>query len=520
MKILIVEDDVNYRYAIKAMLKECGNQIDTCQEAISGRQALDFIQKQQPDILLTDISMPEMNGIELIKTVTSTYPYIYILVLSAYDDFSFVKDALTLGAKDYILKYEMDEEMMRCKIQEAFNYIEKEKIKKKNFEFVSNYKDHFFYDYFSKVVSGKIDYSEKAEECIRTMFPGLDLEKIVLCGLRIFHHNKYHNCCEKFTEILNTVLNGNKRILHMNLEDHTYLLLGNFPNTSSAVDRREGLKLLVKKIQRAAEKENISVAIAISEFFSDPALLSVHFRKIQNLLQQSFFHSSSCILEKENKLEEKVVVKLKELYKRAVVSIQNMDDNEVYFNIDSIFQLYTEYKPNIKYVIKMYSNFIADYLSILHKYNLTIEDVYSSDFFPAQVNEFAENINELKAGFILLYDTLKVKTKDTHKIYRKEIREIIEYIEQYYYREITLEEIAYHFGYSPNYLCTMFKNETGERLFRCINKIRIQKAMKLIETTNMKVYEIADKTGFKNSSYFSQTFKAITGKSILEYKKT
>ena len=153
MKILIVEDDVNYRYAIKTMLSNCNIEFESCREAINGRHALELIREQTPDVIMTDISMPEMNGIELIKSVQTVYPDIYTIVLSAYDDFKFVKDALTLGARDYILKYEINEETFKNIIEDIAIKCKVEKEQKKNLEFLYNNKDEFFNEYFKKLLT-------------------------------------------------------------------------------------------------------------------------------------------------------------------------------------------------------------------------------------------------------------------------------------------------------------------------------------------------------------------------------
>jgi len=110
LKIMIVEDDVMFRYAFREMLNNLTSGMRVEDEAINGKEALSILSQRQPDIIITDISMPEMNGIDLIRNVSEQYPAIKIIVLSSHDDFKFVKDALMLGAQDYLLKHDLDEE--------------------------------------------------------------------------------------------------------------------------------------------------------------------------------------------------------------------------------------------------------------------------------------------------------------------------------------------------------------------------------------------------------------------------
>ncbi|MGO4276947.1 response regulator, partial [Paenibacillus sp. TAF58] len=108
LNAMIVEDNAIYRYAIKTIIRweDYGFQI-VC-EALNGVHALDLLQHQQVDLIVTDISMPEMNGIDLIQQVKQKDESIKIVALSSFDDFRFVKEALKLGAEDYLLKHDLE----------------------------------------------------------------------------------------------------------------------------------------------------------------------------------------------------------------------------------------------------------------------------------------------------------------------------------------------------------------------------------------------------------------------------
>lgn len=110
IKVLIVEDDRNYRYAVRSLVDWEGLGFQIVGEAVHGKQALQFLERHEVDLILSDMSMPLMNGVELIQEAKKRYPFIEIIALSAYDDFCFVKDSLKYGARDYILKQEMKKE--------------------------------------------------------------------------------------------------------------------------------------------------------------------------------------------------------------------------------------------------------------------------------------------------------------------------------------------------------------------------------------------------------------------------
>ncbi|MFD0673202.1 response regulator [Cohnella sp. GCM10027633] len=107
-QVMIVEDDFMYRYAIRSSMEWEKEGFRICAEAINGKHALSLLRECRPDIVITDINMPEMNGIDLIAELQAHHPLIQIVVLSSYDDFPFVKQALKSGAKDYLLKHELE----------------------------------------------------------------------------------------------------------------------------------------------------------------------------------------------------------------------------------------------------------------------------------------------------------------------------------------------------------------------------------------------------------------------------
>jgi|HigsolmetaAR203D_1030402.scaffolds.fasta_scaffold01514_12 two-component system response regulator YesN len=105
---MIVEDDVMYRYALRTSVEWEKEGFRLCGEAINGKHALDRLHECHPDLIITDINMPEMNGLDLIAALRQLNPDLYIVVLSSYDDFPFVRQALKSGAKDYFLKHETE----------------------------------------------------------------------------------------------------------------------------------------------------------------------------------------------------------------------------------------------------------------------------------------------------------------------------------------------------------------------------------------------------------------------------
>ena len=134
MKVLIVDDDAFARNELKNMIDWEENGFTLCGEASNGYIAIDLLEKTCPDVLITDISMPAMDGIELIEYVKSSFPNTLVIALSGYDDFDYVRQSMVKGAKDYILKHRLNKNvLLTCSINSVMIFWNRERlIRKRN----------------------------------------------------------------------------------------------------------------------------------------------------------------------------------------------------------------------------------------------------------------------------------------------------------------------------------------------------------------------------------------------------
>ena len=147
-----------------------------------------------------------------------------------------------------------------------------------------------------------------------------------------------------------------------------------------------------------------------------------------------------------------------------------------------------------------------------------IYDIIGKDKNIVDMVKEKKRIAEKKEFFLEIVEKIFEKSNAYQRVANPEIRKIIEYIEKNYMHPLSLTAIAEKYNYSPNYLCNLFRQETGEKLNKFIKYVRIEKAKCLLNETGLKTYEIAEKTGFKNVSYFCTVFKEITGISAKNYK--
>lgn len=180
---MIVEDDAMYRYAVRSIIDWEAHGYRIVGEAINGEQAVSLIQEKKPNIVLTDIRMPKMNGIELIQYLRREYPEIKIVVLSAYDDFEFVKEALKLGAEDYLLKYDLGRDAVLTLMSQISDKISRESNDSAKMKLLRQNMNRLTDDFIKKILTGGFASPQKMREAAQPLELGLSSANIHLTVL-------------------------------------------------------------------------------------------------------------------------------------------------------------------------------------------------------------------------------------------------------------------------------------------------------------------------------------------------
>lgn len=405
MRILVVDDDKIIRMGLGKKIKRLFNEHDVIDNFQNGNDALDYLKKNEVELVITDIKMPVMSGIELIKEAEKTLEKTPLfIVLSGYDDFSYVRDSMKHGAVNYLLKPVVEDELKKA-LTEA--EIEIELCRKKE-----------------KIINRSIDILRK------------DFFRYLLFSNRVLNSKD-----EK--KLRNTNLNENyiyKMIVISKLSENITKEINDF--ISAIVLKFEGVKYTYY-------------------FFEEEAYLIFYYEDhgcMGDILELDISCESDVFIKKN--LNIYIFEGIKDVWKlrENAAFVQKFKDTE---------------KTNIKG--EKYFFRAGKDLSIM----------------------FAE------------------KEKDASKT---SIKLAKEYIINNYYKNISLKTVADEIFLSQNYLSELFKKETGEGFYEFLSNYRIKKAKEILITTNLKVYEIAERVGYSDSITFGRAFKKKTGKTPNHYR--
>lgn len=486
-KVLIVDDDRNYRYALRETVEWGPNGFELAAEAVHGLQALEIIEKQDIQIVLTDMEMPLMNGVQLTREIRERYPEIIVVALSAFDDYSFVRESLKLGASDYILKQDFDPNAVITLLKglvTSHPRTGREEVERE-----------YSREELRRYLKEETD-SLKDENLYKKLLTGNRLSVCVAVG----SENKA-KALEKesgptdSTQLLCSIKEGEGR----------WIFILRMRRTSSGAERSAEWNLVAQRAWNYfAPGAAIGLPDEIGTMESLPKLLKAAEAAVDYRLYQPgrrIYHYDDYRME-ENRREKDYVF-------HPETPIGDLGRCLRRFETEAIKR-----KPS-------YESVDRTLLHILRTYCVQIgaplgESEYIGCF------ERIEAADTLEAKTALVLAEAEANRQSRAHQYQgshPEIRAAVEYMETNYKKDLSLPEIAAFTGLSDNYLSNLFKKETGEGITSYLNRIRIRHAEELLRDPGIRVYEVAEAVGYKNASYFTTIFKKVTGQSVSEYRR-
>ena len=499
MNILIADDEKIEREGIRYLLSlEKGER--RIFEAANGKQAMQILRTENIDMILTDIKMPVMDGLELARRAKELFPEIRIVIFSGYNDFTFAQEAIRYGVTDYILKpvdpdnfheiIEKAEKNMRERQAE-----ENREIRRQNF-----LQQYFLQNY---LYSGKKEILEKAGE-----FVDLDKWNGWHCAILIETDTAFFDTAEEnFPGELQKELR--RVFFYLNLNERQSLLL--FQDVYCDY-------LLVANHLYTFLKRNYMVRIylSVSRKFDGCECLPEILGQLEQQMEEKFYHPEKHIFSCEEEELKMAAGEVQDSQLMQMISedISRKDTEQLWKHFECLKE---KYSSNTQFSA-MYIKFV---------FSNVIQELFQENQF-ADEHRLEQEIDRLySCGNIM--DILKV-TEDNIREYEKflersmsesrnEVAAVKNYIYQHYGEDLNLEMLAEKVYLSSGYLSFIFKKETGMNLNRFIKVFRMEKASEFLHDTNMKVAQISEKVGFANVSYFCRSFREYYGCSPESYRK-
>ncbi|MNH78922.1 HTH-type transcriptional regulator YesS [compost metagenome] len=527
--ILVVDDEAIQRRVLAKIIRQARPNCKVL-EVKNGQEALGVIQSDDIDIVFTDIKMPTLSGLEMIEKMNASSLDIKVIILSGYRYFEFAQKALQLGVFDYLVKPVKEESIFQIldKVEsnvrkEKTTLLENEQIKQQLNRTLSVYYERLLSDW----VSGEIAESKYAE--IRQQF-ALESRGLVITA-KLRDETLLMESLNNVDRMKGVMLSGMQKlsssigpsVSFFSGEDKS-LLITVLTMVRPYAEESEKLTRLLKEFsEQIFEKFAVPLTIGIGEergnlvhearYSCKEALTAASFRYFLHTQDVIRYSDISVLIRslhydywKEEELFKESIRKIKseQIVKLADEWFVRIVENGLPYP-DQWKKAVVRMISGVATVIK---DFVTDqdYKDILHEAEVWLSA--SSDYA------------ECKSRFLeMLLQFMDIIQKSRSRKHESVIETCVHYLQMHYMEDLSLERVANHLFFSPNYLSLLFKNHLGMTFSKYLTDLRIKKGIELLENSSMKVYEVATKVGFKDDKYFYRVFKSRFGVTPDEYRR-
>lgn len=517
LQLMIIEDEMLERKALKFLInKYYKEKIQVCGEAFNGNQAIEKALDLRPDIVMADIRIPGMTGLEASQLIKTRLPNTEILILTAYDDFQYAKRAIHIGINDYLLKSVSDEEF--CSAIDKI--IEKIHKKKENIEKEKNLK---------KQIHQLMPLLEK--EMLLKLILGEDLLENQLVEYKnIFNIKSNHFICitfrgndegKDYEEILKTIKNKlrfvSREVLgSVYLKNMVFLLFHN--NLQELIDNKNIMASIKEIRYQVEEKFQFQLYFGIGSPYKDTSKLYNSYREAKSMMEKQM---EEVQYEKNETVEQDI---LNTVYEKEMIIFEKLL-NEDLIGANREFENILDYvtantTSNEDLSIEKY---IQQFCLII---NRNIIQFFGKALVSLEVQKMEREIQKLKETTEIKEYIKNLLTEVVFAIseYKKDgntraIESAKEYVRENYMKDISLNDVADYIELSSYYLSRLFKKVEGENFKDYLIKTRMEKAKQLLRDERKSIKETALEVGYEDPNYFSRAFKKYVGIPATEYAK-
>lgn len=517
-RVLIVDDEPEIAEGIGFLISGFCPECEVVDVAYGGKDGYDKACALHPDIVLTDIRMPDCDGLEMIKQLQGAELDARYIVLSGYAEFEYAKKAITLGVEEFITK-PVEEKELRSVLWQTCKAIRADRENRENVRFMKSLaKDYMLKEF--------LDHKETYTEEIKNHLGQIGFlmsEEWYLC-LAIEAERTAGET--KWTEFLNG--------------EQSDIFPADFIRSYLAVEYSQNLIVLIGALKHKAEQETLlsaveqlernlrrklecPVNIGVGTLCKRMEELPGSFEEARCALNYKILKGPDCVISYTQicDVEDNATLISQEDIKRLEDCIDRMDDEGSRAVVEDIFaQIGENGNLSLEDLQMLSLNLILSGIRKIPFVQFRLNQYLGKNIFSLDGISKFRTMEQLKNWII---NTLKsmneLMLKDDLSEKKDVIQEAKDYIIKNYNKEIGLNEISERFFINPYYFSHLFKKKTGETFQNYLISLRVERAKKLLEETDLKIYEVCEKVGYTDTNHFIKVFARIVGMKPGEYKR-
>lgn len=538
ISVFLVEDEFVVREGMKKNVNWADGNIKFLGEAADGELAYPLIQKLKPDIVITDIKMPFMDGLDLSRLIRKELPKTKIVILSGYGDFDYAKQAIGIGVTDYLLKPISPEKLLDA-VRHVAGVIREEREKEENLrrfeEEMKENEDLARSKYFDELISGQLssaDIISKGQS--RNIDFGAGCFRIVLYEVNEAAQNEETICYSgKVVQFMEALQKKEKELPRVDIFPRGVEGLAFLIKADSDTELEANTAALLQLLGSLREDVgDLRYFAAVGSLTHRPKEIAESFYSARRVFAYRYLGQKNRIVSYDESESFKVVDDC--LQNNMEINASELDRNVVRnFLRNGLRSESPAFTANFfvqlgegNLVSMMFRQYVAMDLYLCAAAFLR-EIGYSEE----NIREHIGDINAVSVALVSVQQAKNCMTKiirqailarddKATKRYGRLIETAKSYIDRNYANEeISLNTTAQSVNLSPNHFSTIFSQETGGTFIEYLTNLRMEKAREMLRCTNTKTFEIAYRVGYKDPHYFSYLFRKINNCSPREYRE-
>lgn len=491
--VVLADDEYFIRQRIKKIIPWDELNLSFAGEAENGQEVLSLLKTTKVDILLLDIKMPKLTGIDVAQYMNHHYPHTKIAILSGYNDFEYARTALRYGVVDYLLKPVNQEDLVKT-LQTCIDQLEQEQERDTHFEQLKKYERTMD---LGKVLNGTIEFAQLA----------VNYPEFSAFSHSAFISAYFHENGSQLLATLSSRLNKNE-VFHVTYQesDKVYIIQVFWPET--AADTR-----LAELLQRFLHGTN-DTFLYLGRSFPITADWKLYHKGISARTMRRYFYSLPALLT-EGPAEQHDTAELNFHTIRETVTMHLNNQSEQGFK-DYIHELFQTVRENrsVRTLTLTVSELFLTYA--LYSSQNQISSELAEDLGRSMLEEEA-TIDTLEQS-VVSYGLSCLSHEKAQPSEVSTSKKIISYIEEHYQEsDLSVSQIAEILSLNVSYMGSLFKKVNNQSVLQYLTALRMKQAKLLLEQGDLRVFEVAEQVGYTDVFYFSRRFKKSYGCSPKDY---
>ena len=531
-KIMLVDDEEEARKSIVSKIDWEKAGYDFVGDAENGQDAMEKIEALEPNVIITDIHMPYMSGLELAKWVQQKYPSIKVIILSGYSQFEYAQEAMRYGVKEYILK-PIDVEALNDVLTRVRDSLNEEIEARKNIAMLmENYNASLptlREQFLNKLIRNSNHYHLDREE-IETKIKRFELD---LLGARKWTCAVVDIEIDKI-DVLGE-LTGDRELIPISvrklLEEKITVYCRNAIFSSAldsriviifAIDETNTQTGLMDVLRDVCRESLRTLGVPITMGFGDSKTDILNIEESYNAAVDAIGYKrvigiGGVIYIQDVEPVNVGILKCDEKEENDIISVIKFGPEErIKEVVENIYQKMTSTRVHVRQSKAYMFSIVACVVNLMQQYEINTDAMSDYSYIISRLN----NVKDFKEWLIEickdLNSRIQLKRETTTKQIIKEAKEYINH--NYQNPALSVEIICKHLHMSPAYFSTLFKKEMSQTYVAYLTDLRLNKAVELLNTTDYKTYVIAEMVGYQEQNYFSYVFKKKFGIPPTKYR--